>query len=273
MTLEHRVEQLEGSYCRVGCIGDVHCEDLVLERILAFFADARLDLVVCVGDLMDGLGDADRTISLLREHRVHTVRGNHDRWFLTGTQRDLPITTPPTAVNESSRKYLEQLPVSLDFETPRGLVKVCHGLGDNDMLGIKPDDHGYSLESEELIRLLEGPWRWVINGHTHQLMLRQFALQQSVVGNEPIEVPAAEASLGVLNAGTLLRGYPQGFAIVDFSHGDAPVAEIAQASALISVRPAAGHVGHWSLPPGPDGSWVSDGSGAGLRLVRMLALD
>ncbi|MEZ4372247.1 MAG: metallophosphoesterase [Polyangiaceae bacterium] len=263
------MDQLAGSYTRVGCIGDVHCEDRALERVLAHFAEADVDLIVCVGDVMDGLGDANRTIDLLQEHAVRTVRGNHDRWFLTGTQRDLPIITPQHAVSESSRKYLQGLPLSLDFETPRGLVKVCHGLGDNDMLGIKPDDSGYSLESEELIRLLEGPWRWVINGHTHQLMLRQFALQQSVVGAEPIEVPGAEAALGVLNAGTLLRGYPQGFAIVDFSPVDTPVAQMHQTGEGNPSRPTAGHVGHWSLPPGPDGSWSTDGP----RLLRMLALD
>lgn len=269
MAHSHQFEQLEGMYRRVGCVGDVHCEDRVLERVLAHFADAELDLIVCVGDLMDGFGDPNRSVALLREHAVRTVRGNHDRWFLTQAMRELPVTTPQAGVSESTRKYLESLPLSIDFETPRGLVKVCHGLGDDDMQGVRPEDSGYALStSDALITLLEGPWRWVINGHTHCMMLRQFALHQSVVGSEPVDVDGAEASLGILNAGTLLRGYPQGFAIVDFG-----LSVSARSDGANRPSPARGHVEHWSLPPGPSGYWADDDSCDGPVSIAVLALD
>ncbi|MCA9626252.1 MAG: metallophosphoesterase family protein [Myxococcales bacterium] len=268
MHLTHQVEQLEGVHRRVGCIGDVHCEDRLLERVLRQFASADLDLVVCVGDLMDGFGDPNRTIQLLRAHDVRTVRGNHDRWFLTGAERDLAVTTPADSVDESSRNYLEALPVSLDFETPRGRVKLCHGLGNDDLLSVKPDDSGFALSTNDgLISLLEGPWRWVINGHTHQVMLRQFGLHHSVVGSEPIDVPGVEASLGIVNAGTLLRGYPQGFVIVDFS---LPTGDPGQSR---ERSPPAGHLEHWSLPPGPDGYWPEDGSAGEPTSIAVLSLE
>ncbi len=56
--------------------------------MLAAFADLSLDAVLCVGDVVDGGGDADRCCALLSAAAVSTVRGNHDRWFLEDTMRD-----------------------------------------------------------------------------------------------------------------------------------------------------------------------------------------
>lgn len=184
---------------RIGLIGDVHQEDLALGWALGLLQDEGVDLVVCVGDIADGFGDLDACCELLESHGVVTVKGNHDRWFLAQQMRDLPQAAAAGAATPASREWLEQLPSTVSIETPGGLALVCHGMDSDDMVGVKPHDEGYALESNlPLQRLLASDeHRIVIAGHTHQPMLRR-------VGH-----------LTLVNAGTLHREYQPCVGLLD----------------------------------------------------------
>jgi predicted phosphodiesterase len=185
---------------RLGLIGDVHAEDALLERAFALFAARGAEALLCVGDIVDGPGDAERTCALLQQHGVLAVRGNHDRWLGRNTMRDLPDATPINALSSSSRGYLASLPVTRALDTPLGKAMLCHGLGSSDMSGVAPDDAGYALESNlDLQELIDDPdLVLVFNGHTHRAMVRRFG------------------GLTIVNAGTLFREHQPGVAIVDF---------------------------------------------------------
>lgn len=184
---------------RIGLIGDVHQEDLALAWALGLLQDEAVDLIVCVGDIADGFGDLDTCCELLESHGVVTVKGNHDRWFLAQQMRELPQASAAAAANPASREWLEQLPSTVSIETPGGMALVCHGMGDDDMVGVKPYDEGYALESNfPLQRLLASDeYRIVIAGHTHQPMLRR-------VGH-----------LTLVNAGTLHREFEPCVGLLD----------------------------------------------------------
>ena len=92
----------------MGVIGDVHCESETLERVLDALGTMNVDAVLCVGDLVDGPGDVDLTLGMLEARGVQCVAGNHERWFLTGEQRNLEDAT--VAVNNASRAFLKTLP-------------------------------------------------------------------------------------------------------------------------------------------------------------------
>lgn len=184
---------------KIGLIGDVHQEDRYLGRALQRLADLGGGTVLCTGDIVDGVGSADACIETLADAGVHTVRGNHDRWFLLGSMRDLPDALPIGGLNHRSRVWLAALPPSLRFTTPRGTLLLCHGLGDGDMATLKPDDEGYALEvNDRLHALVRDPdVDIVVAGHTHCRMVRHFD------------------GLTVVNAGTLLRHQEPGFAVLD----------------------------------------------------------
>lgn len=189
---------------RVGLIGDVHAEDESLELVLRELTAMGADTLLQTGDIADGPGDVERCVALLREHRVLAVRGNHDRWLLTNQQRELPHArllerTPPTVTD-----FLSQLPTTREFRSPRGHVLLCHGLGTNDLAGVRPDSEGYDIASNtELQRLIsERRYRFVLNGHTHRAMLRTFG------------------PLSIVNGGTLLSEHERAFTFVDFERGD-----------------------------------------------------
>jgi predicted phosphodiesterase len=186
---------------RIGVIGDVHAEDERLERALEHFRKVEATVVFCVGDVTDGYGSATRSAELLADHGVLTVRGNHERWTLSNTMRDLPAATDPATLSPRARTFLETRPVTLELSSPLGPLLVCHGMGSNDMVKVKPDDFGVALTSNlELQQLLrERRFRLVVNGHSHRPMVRRFE------------------TLTIVNAGTLKRDENPCVVVIDFA--------------------------------------------------------
>ncbi|MFP4476389.1 MAG: metallophosphoesterase family protein [Desulfatibacillaceae bacterium] len=190
---------------RVGIIGDVHAEDVLLERAIRLLKDAGAELVVCTGDVVDGPGNVDRCVSLLALEDVLVVKGNHDQWFLANRLRSLPKATQPGNVDVTSASFINLLPLCRDVGTIAGGVVICHGLGENTMAKVTPDDYGYGLEvNDDLWELVRDPrYAYAVCGHSHRRMVRHFD------------------GLCVINAGTLSRDEQPCCLLADFQTGEA----------------------------------------------------
>lgn len=186
----------------LGLLGDLHAEDERLAVALAVLDG--VDRVASVGDLCDGEGDLGRTLALLSDHGVLTVRGNHDRFLLADEQRSLPFSHRVVDLDAEQVRFVAELPAALELSTVAGPALLGHGVGDDDMAVIDPET------TERVARwhrafaevLDEGRVAWLLGGHTHRFMLRRFE------------------HLGVVNAGTLCRrdepASPAGFLRIDF---------------------------------------------------------
>ncbi len=183
---------------RLGVIGDVHCESKTLGRVIDALETMGVDAIVCVGDLVDGPGDADATLAVLKTRGVQCVAGNHERWFLAGERRSLDNATHE--INEVSRTFIESLPRARHYTTPGGTALLCHGVGDDDEAWLKPDTRGYALQDIPTLRelMLDENIQFMLGGHTHERMVRVFP------------------GLTVLNAGTIHRNFEQTFMVADF---------------------------------------------------------
>jgi len=192
---------------RFGLIGDVHAEHERLEVALAALIAAKVDQILCTGDLVDGHGDVDRACALLASHRVHTVRGNHDRWIRDDDMRTLPNAHRMTGLSPASIEVLKSLPPTRSFDVAGGKLLLCHGVGESDMRRLGPDDSGYAISTnDELLGVLfDRSVSIMVGGHTHVPMVRRF------------ERGAGVAPLVVVNAGTLAREDSPGFAILDLA--------------------------------------------------------
>jgi predicted phosphodiesterase len=184
---------------RVGVVGDVHCESETLGRVLDALETMNVDAVLCVGDLVDGPGDADETLATLGAREVQCVAGNHERWFLEGERRDLADAT--THISEGSTEFLRKLRKVRLYETPAGTAMLCHGVGKDDEAWLRPDTRGYALQDIPTLRelMLNDRIQFMIGGHTHQRMVRVFP------------------GLTVINAGTIHRKDEQTFTVIDFN--------------------------------------------------------
>jgi len=189
---------------RAGIIGDIHCEVVRLKRVLEHFHSVGVDTVLAVGDIADGPGDLTEACSLLRAEGALVVAGNHDRWLLAGEMRDLPDATRLDALTPEAHRFLSALPKTRLLESGRGSVLLCHGLGDDDMASVRPDDTCEALlANAAFVKLLKSrPARFVINGHSHRPMLRTID------------------GLTILNAGTLHPMHRPICSIADFDKGE-----------------------------------------------------
>ncbi len=190
---------------RIGLVGDVHAEDQRLEVALAALRVEGAHMVLCTGDVVDGLGDVDRACALLAQYGVLTVRGNHDRWIRDDTTRALPHAHRMTELAPESIAFLKALPPTRTVPTPDGILLLCHGVGENDMTMLRPSDRGYALSSnDDLLRVLFDPRIAImVGGHTHLTMMRRF------------ERGDGKSPLWVVNPGTLARENQPGFAVLD----------------------------------------------------------
>ena len=182
---------------RAGVLGDVHGEAEALEASLAFFREARVTDVLCVGDVVDG-PEVGRCLELLRRHEVTVVRGNHERWCLADEMRNLPQATP--TLTGDVRDYVASWPATLRFETPMGGLLLCHGVGDDDMAELRPTTRGYGLLEIAKLRglMLDREVSFMLGGHTHARMVRRFQ------------------GLVAINAGTLAQAHDPCVALLDF---------------------------------------------------------
>lgn len=183
---------------RLAIVGDVHCESTTLERVLDVLETMSVDAVLCVGDIVDGIGDADATLALLQARGVECVAGNHERWFLEGEHRTLEHAT--LEVTPESRAFMEGLPRQRFYDTPAGRALLCHGVGTDDEAWLLPDTRGYGLQDIPTLRelMLDDTVQFMLAGHTHERMVRTFP------------------GLTVVNAGTIHRKDEQTFTVVDF---------------------------------------------------------
>lgn len=194
-----------GTVTHVGLIGDVHGAEAALRLALRFLKEQpALDALLCTGDLPVRKGpETEPTIRccrILADEGVLTVRGNHDRWHVEAKQELYP---------DDVLAFLAGLPPTRRFETARGPVLLCHGLGDDDMNGIYRgggtgrDAWLNQVGHQKLMSLVHHyPYRLIVNGHTHLHMAEQHS----------------DALL--VNAGTLLVDKePPTITVVDFAEG------------------------------------------------------
>ncbi|MBN2695119.1 metallophosphoesterase family protein [bacterium] len=185
---------------KIAVIGDIHCEDTILQKTVDFIKNENIENIFSTGDIVDGIGDINLTIDILKSYNIKTVLGNHDRWFLENKMRDLKNATQYKSINSNYLDYLKTLPKELDILTPNGVAILSHGIKDNDMNKIGEYDSNYTLTYNlELQKILKDrKYRYLIQGHSHNRMVKKID------------------HLTVLNAGSLTSENGAGFMTIDF---------------------------------------------------------
>ena len=200
-----------------GAVGDVHAQDRTLEVLVQELQRLGVDQILCCGDVVDGAGDPDRCVRLLRECHALVVRGNHERWLIADTTRDLPGAHRLDDLTPETASWLAALPAVRRFDSPIGPIELAHGIGHDDMNRLRADTHGYGLENDEAWQelRLSGRAALIVRGHTHHRAV--FATQ----------------GICVVDAGTLLPHGPPGGVVVDLERRVYAMIEIADAGAQV----------------------------------------
>ncbi len=143
---------------KLAIISDVHADVHALRDALAQIERLGCEEIVCAGDILDWGLFPEETIRELRERRIPTIRGNHDRWAVSEGHDTSGWDLTPRAM-----AFLEGLPASWTRRIDDVRVAVWHARPRSDMAGIYPD-----ASSTELASLLDRAEADVlVVGHTH----------------------------------------------------------------------------------------------------------
>ncbi len=165
---------------RLAIVSDIHADRPALEAALALAESLGADEVVCAGDLLDYGLHPEETIAILREKKIRSIRGNHDRWALgeASSERTRKMLSP------ESVEWLAALPPAFDLDESGVRVAIRHGTPTSDMRGIWPR---FSSPEDMRAHMKRAACDVLVVGHTHVPF-------RCSVGGAPI-----------LNPGALLR--------------------------------------------------------------------
>ena len=151
---------------RVAVLSDIHGNIAALEAVLAEVETARVDAVVCCGDVAGGAFSDEALDRLTALGDVRFVRGNADRFAVEGgpleSKRDWPEET--RRLGEARLAQLASWPLTFELDVGGvGRTLFCHAVPSDDMpvlTRITPDDAAVQLLAGVEADL-------VVCGHTH----------------------------------------------------------------------------------------------------------
>lgn len=193
---------------KLGLISDVHGDPLALELAWAHLRVMGAERIVCAGDVVGYGPKPAKVVKFMDEHKIVSVRGNHDRWAL---ERGLGGVDEHGggAVDAATLRSLADLPTSLHLRAGAIDVMIAHGAPGDDLCYITPQTY----PPEALRGLLEthGVGLLVV-GHTHKPLL--FRCDLGMVVNPGSVVSAAPVRTS------------RSFALIDTDAGTATVHDV-----------------------------------------------
>jgi predicted phosphodiesterase len=151
---------------RLAFITDLHADAQSLRDALRRISKIGCDPIICGGDLVDIGQYPEETITVIRDHKIPCIRGNHDRWVLE------QIRVPVSRQNEAEKwipskeaiTFLEALALSWSATIEGVRIAIHHGTPYSDMDGIYPDQ----VTGSDVRRWLDkAEADALLVGHTH----------------------------------------------------------------------------------------------------------
>ena len=100
-------ELLRRNIMRFAVIGDIHGNKYALESVLKDIEDKDVDFIFSTGDLVGYMPYPNQVIDLIREHKICSVQGNHDRAIANGNKVGEEITCTIEKVEYNSTQLIE----------------------------------------------------------------------------------------------------------------------------------------------------------------------
>lgn len=109
---------------RIAVLSDIHGNSPALEAIISDIKQNNIDRVICLGDSV-GIGpNPDKCIDLIMENNIETVLGNHELYYVRGTDIDNEMseiekshhTWIKSLLTDKHYKFLSSRPLSISIE-------------------------------------------------------------------------------------------------------------------------------------------------------------
>ena len=153
---------------KIAFISDIHSNFQALSAVFAYLQDEKVDRIYCAGDIVGYCAQPNECVSLLREEKVISVKGNHDEAILMKEDPD-NFSGPATEairwqkeiITEKNLEYLNNLQGSLVIEEDS--IRMTHGSPDF------PEGYHYILSGDDVSEPFESFDEQIcIVGHSHK---------------------------------------------------------------------------------------------------------
>lgn len=188
---------------RYGIVSDVHANLPALEAVFDALASARVDKVLCAGDLVGYGPNPNECIEFLVERGVGCIAGNHDLIALERLPDDRAIRLARetlqwtrTVLTRQSRDFLEKLPIRAEVD---GRFVLAHGSLEDPQEYVSSARRA-TVELERMSRAYPAA-KWLILGHTHRAQAFQLRAGPQQIGHGAIRLPPE--SRWLLNPGSV----------------------------------------------------------------------
>lgn len=120
---------------KIATISDIHGNLYALMRVLEDIEDQKVDLIVCLGDLVGYGPHPNETIALIKRRNIACLKGNYDASVVDGSftyirETSINSFSLPWTVDELraiNRYYLDNLPTSMVLEFNGKKIRFVHG--------------------------------------------------------------------------------------------------------------------------------------------------
>lgn len=120
---------------KIAAISDIHGNIYSLMKVLEDIDEQKVDLVVCLGDLVGYGPHPNEVVSLIKRREMPCIKGNYDASVVDGAFtfiRDTSINSfalpwASEEVRASNKFYLSQLPTELNYDINGVKIKFTHG--------------------------------------------------------------------------------------------------------------------------------------------------
>lgn len=227
---------------RIGVISDVHANLPALEAALDFLRAARVDEILCLGDVVGYGPHPNEVIERLRAEKIPTTLGGHDLKVAYpslgatgGEEKEASLAWTREQLTPENLVFLKQLPPFLKLDTPYGRLRAFHGHPED------PERRFPLEEAEEILARLRA--RLVLAGGRHVPILKRYAgvvlmdpgsVGLSLSGEPGADVAILNVSKEKVSARTFKLPYEFGRTAFDLKAWGLPdrIAEVIQRGAL-----------------------------------------
>lgn len=157
----------------IGIISDIHGNDIALKLCLEEMGRRGVTELLFLGDLVGYYYNPHIALSMLKEWKVVSIAGNHDRMLFASLDdhqlKSKIIKDYGHGIEHAKRKlsaadleWLRNLPTSLTIERDNLRIHMCHGAPFSTDFYVYPD-----AKTETLKKCASGRFDFVLMGHTH----------------------------------------------------------------------------------------------------------
>lgn len=190
---------------KLALLSDIHGNHLALSVALNAVKQKNIGTLLIAGDFVGYYFWPAEVFDILNSWNVVAVCGNHDRMlekaisdknFLRRKSKKYGsgLNIALDQLDREKINWLIHLPDSLEYETEDGKILLCHGSPWNDDEYVYPDSEGESIDKYASLDV-----KWVVQGHTHYPMIRNFGdvtvINPGAIGQPRDRHPGAQWAL------------------------------------------------------------------------------